>query len=295
MKARLLSIVFGLWLLAGVQYFWIAPQLIQLPADYAEETLYEARARFRETPDGDWQEADLIARRVDRTLVASAEHSIIQGSLHWTTATGVVAFETTGIYGVDRRTRMNLPGYGDISRHGKFLFPPHTKRGTYRYWDPHFLGSREAVFEGSEQVGGLPVYVFRFAIQGLDESSGYSHLLDVPERYRAFTNGQGRLWIEPTSGVVVDYQEQGLSYFAEPATGKHVADLLAWNDRYTAQTRASKLRHAQAERWRIHGLELGLPLALLLAGAVCLLLALQRRTRGQPTRPAAALAQGGPR
>lgn len=282
MRLRLLILVFGLWLLAAAQYFWIAPQLVQLPADYADETRYATKSRLRGTPNGDWEEADLIGRRVDQTLVASAERSIIQGSLHWTTADGLAAFESTGVYGVDRQTRMNLPGYGDSSRAGQFLFPPNTEPRPYRYWDPQFIGARVANFARSDTLDGLPVYVFHFRVQGLDESAGFAHLPDVPERYRAHTEGEGTLWVEPTSGLVVDYEERGTSYFVEPGTGKRVADLYVWSDRYTAQTQAAKVQQAVAARRRIQVLELGLPLGLLLAGSAGLALSLLRRRAPTP-------------
>jgi len=282
MRLRLLIPVFGLWLLAAAQHFWIAPHLLQLPADYADETRYATKSRLRGTPDGDWEEADLIGRRVDQTLVAAAEHSIIQGSLHWTTADGLAAFESSGIYGVDRQTRMNLPGYGDSRRDGQFLFPPHTEARTYRYWDPQFIGARMASFAHSDALEGLPVYLFHFRVQGLDESAGFAHLPDVPERYRAHTEGEGTLWVEPTSGLVVDYEERGTSYFVEPGTGKRIADLYVWSDSYTPQTKAAKLRQGAAARRRIQLLELGLPLGLLFAGCACLVFGLLRRRAPTP-------------
>ena len=141
MTARRLILVFSLWLLAAAQHFWITPQLERLPADYAEEPSFAAQSRFRETPAGAWTDSSLTARRVDQTLVSSASHSIIQGDLHWTNDAGVVEYENTGVYGVDRHTRMNLPGYGDVVRTGPFLFPLHTERKNYRYWDPQFIGT----------------------------------------------------------------------------------------------------------------------------------------------------------
>ena len=91
MRSRLLLMALGLRLLAAAQRFWIAPQLTQLPADYAEETSYAAKFRFRETSTGAWDRFDLMARRVDQTLVTSARHTIIQGDLHWTTQSGLLA------------------------------------------------------------------------------------------------------------------------------------------------------------------------------------------------------------
>ena len=144
---------------------------------------------------------------------------IIEGGLHIYFADGQVNFETTNLYGVDRRTRMNLAGYGDIARSGQYIFPTHVEQTEYQIWDPMFIGLRQATFERVERMNGLQVYVFSFSASGMDESAGYTYLPEVPELYLAHTDGQGTIWVEPLSGTVVDYMDSGVSYFVDPATG----------------------------------------------------------------------------
>lgn len=279
MTLRYLPLVV-LWLCAAIQYFWLTPLLERLPSDYAEETSFAATSSFRERPDGTFQHSILTARRVDQTLVSSATHSIIQGDIHWTNSEGIVEFENTGIYGVDRHTKKNLPGYGDTARTGPFLFPLHTEPKSVQYWDPLYVGSRQATFDRAEILDGLPVYVFHFTAQNMDETAGYSHLPDVPERYRVRTDGAGWMWIEPSSGTMVDYAEQGISQFVDPVTGKPIADLYHWADRYTPETKSFKIKQAKAARLRIGILEMWLPLALFAAGLLTLLIGW--KTRNHP-------------
>ncbi|HEX8835088.1 MAG TPA: hypothetical protein VF719_12845, partial [Abditibacteriaceae bacterium] len=119
-------------LLAVVTRWWIAPQLMRLPADYAGEISHDARCRYRDTANGSWQRFNLIARRVDQTLMSAPNNTIIQGDIHWTTETGQITYESVGIYGVDRHTRRNIRGYGNVQRSGQFLFPPHVQQATYQ-------------------------------------------------------------------------------------------------------------------------------------------------------------------
>lgn len=264
---------------AAIQRLWIAPLLERLPADYADETRFAAKARYRDSPNASWGTSELIARRVDQALMATADRAIVQGDMHWTDAAGAVQFESSHVYGVDRHTRANLPRSGDAVRHGAFLFPLHTQPKSYPYWDPMYDGPRTARFGGTATIDGLEVYVFPFTAAGLVESTGYAHLPTVPERYEAHTDGRGTMWIEPTSGVIVDYHEQGASYFVEPASGKRVADFYLWEDRYTPETKVAKLREAAVARQRVHLLERWLPLALTLAGVGCFALGWRRRAR----------------
>lgn len=274
----------GFVTLAVLLHFALDSLLTPLPADYASETQYAAEDRFRESPNGEWQSSNLIVRRVDQTLSVSGDVSIIQGDLHVTSASGEVIFESSGLYGVDRRTRQILAGYGDVERTGQFLFPLHLQRATYKYWDPMFIGPRTATFDHAENLDGLEVYVFHFTGTGMDETAGYSALPDVPERYYAYTNGQGTLWIEPFLGALVDYEEQGISYFVDRASGKRIADFHTWSDRYTPETRAAQVALAQAMRTKHLALELWLPGGLLLVGLFWLGLACGDASRETPSQ-----------
>jgi len=255
----------------------------QLPTHYTAETRYAAESLLRESPDGEWQTINLVARRLDQAITASSGRGVIQGDLHWTTEDGQVIFESSGLYGVDFRTRKNLAGYGDVGREGQFLFPRHLKQVTYTFWDPMFIGPRTANFDRVENLEGLTVYVFQFSGSDMDETEGYSYLPLIPERYLARTDGRGRLWIEPTSGVIVDYEEQGMSYFVDPTSGEQVADLFVWSDRYTPETRATQLSLARASRMRILAAETWLPGGFLVMGVVWLVIT-QLKRRWKKTR-----------
>lgn len=283
MTVRRLLIVVVLWLLALVQHAWMAPLLQRLPADYAEDTRFDARTQARDTPNGAWVHSRLTARRSDQTLVSSATHSIIQGDLHWTNAAGVVEFENTGIYGVDRYSRENLPGYGDIARTGPFLFPLHTSPVTYRYWDPQFIGSREAKFDHGEVIDGMDVSVFTFIAKALDETAGYAHLPNVPERYRVETDAKGTMWIETRSGTLVDYEESGVSFFIDAPTSKRLTEVYIWDARFTAETRARKVAQAHAASFAITAFEVWLPLGLLLAGVAIAVAGMAKKGRARRT------------
>ena len=114
------------FLLAAVSSrWWLAPLATQLPTDYASQLKFVVADRFRPSLIDPWQTNTFIARRTDQTLSSSGGVAIIQGSLDWSTESGALIFDNIGLYGVDRRTRLILVGYGDVERAGQFLFPPH--------------------------------------------------------------------------------------------------------------------------------------------------------------------------
>ena len=284
-------VVFGLgfWALAAIQHLWLGDFFGRLPADYVSETRYAAKCRSHQSPTSLAEEYESVIRRRDQTLSTGFDHAIIQGDMHWLTPSGVSIFEILNLYGVDRRTRRNLRGYGNQERFGQFLFPPHVSKRKYDVWDPLYVGPRVATFHHEESVEGLPVYVFSFVVDGIDETVGYSSLPDVPEKYRATTYAKGRICVEPNSGIVVDYEETGVSHFVDPKTGEHAGEILEWSDHYTRDTRAAQLRLATREMWRMFALERGLPGALLLTGLVFAASGFQRKKNLLPARAPAGL------
>ena len=279
MKFRQLLIALGLIAAAALVRFWIAPELNRLPADYASQLQFVVEDQFRATLNDPWQANTFIARRADQTVSNSGGVAIVQGSLDWSTESGALIFENIGLYGVDRRTRLIRGGYGDVERSGQFLFPLRVEQTTYAYWDPMFIGQRSATFDHGETLDGLPVYVFRFSGPGMDETAGYAYLPDVPERYLTRTDGEGTLWIEPLSGIVVDYEEQGVSSFIEPTSGARLAeaDFHGWSDHYTPETRAAQLALARAARLRLLALKVWLPGGLAALGLIGLAAGLVKR------------------
>jgi hypothetical protein len=267
-----------LWLVAAVVRWWAAPAYERLPADYVAETSYSATLRSRQTPSSPVDVSESLVRRRDETLSGGEGYSVIQGDMHWLTTAGAVIFETFALYGVDRRDRRNLGGYGTEDRDGQYLFPPHTRPRSYRLWDPTYGGPSEVRFERVERFHGMEVYVFGSTVDRLDETAGYTSLPDIPERYLALTYGRGLYWVEPRSGIVVDHADSGVSYFVAPRTGRRVGKPVnQWGARYTPATIDAQLRRARTTRWHMETLEVWLPLTLSAAGL--LLMAMGRRPR----------------
>ena len=269
-------------LLAVLLRYWIAPALELLPADYTNATALSEVDKFRDSPTGEWKSNTLNTQRVDQTIKTSDQTAIIEGALHVYYASGAVNFEATSLYGVDRRTRLNLAGYGSADRTGQYLFPTHVQPTGYPVWDPFFVGLRQAAFDHVEVIDGMQVYVYTIRGAGMDETAGYSYLPDVPEHYLVHTDGEGTSWVEPLSGLMVDYKDSGVSYFVDPATGTRLADFNQWDERYTPETRNAQIGLARAARLRILALEVWLPGGLVLVGLFFLGLFLVHRKKKVP-------------
>jgi hypothetical protein len=272
----------ALWLVAALLRWWVAPAFELLPTDYVAETSYTGKLWSRQTVSSPAEESESIVRRRDQTLTSQGGHSIIQGDAHWLTPAGVVIFETLNVYGVDRSNRQNLAGYGDEDRSGQYLFPPHVAKKEYGLWDSDYAGPRVVTFDHVDQFRGIEVYVFNAQADGIDETAGFESLPDVPEKYHALSYGKGQFWIEPVSGLVVDYEDEGTSYFIGTKTGERVTEPMArWSAHYTPETITSQLRLATKMRGRMRALELWWPLTFAAAGLIWMAAGFYLRRRGE--------------
>ncbi|MDX8456335.1 porin PorA family protein [Mesorhizobium sp. VK9D] len=283
-----------LWVLAPPAFLIVAAAIVRLtlgpaserlPADYTNSVILESDSRFRQAPDAAFAAFHQKGRRVDQVLSATGDIAIVQSHIDWTTDTGEVNYQTTGLYGVDRKTRQNVAGYGDLSRSGQFMFPPQLRDVADEVWDPYYGGPRHLAFDRNEVVDGLALAVYRFTIADLDETKTYDYFPDVPERFGVGTDGEGLLWVEPVSGTLVDMTDNGHSFFVDPATGKSMGDFSIWQARYSAQSKADLFSAATSSRLHILAAKIWLPAALLALALAWLgigLLWLRRGARPSP-------------
>ena len=270
MKGGIRAILGGLILiLAAALLKWVvSPIAEQIPENHHQVILLDAKYHLRDTQSANWQEERILVKRTDQTIALSNNVSILEGTVRWANARGEIIFQSSGIYGVNRFSRLNDPAYGDDPRTGQFYFPPQTRPAIYSIWDPSYIGQRSAIFSHMETVSGLQVYVFKFTGADMDETQGYSSLPDVPETYFVHTDGWGQYWVEPVSGIVVDYEENGDSYYIGKNDGKKQGSVFTWSGRFTAESRAGQIELARALRRRFFILDGIGPGCLLLLGLI---------------------------
>lgn len=266
--------------MAGLLRWWGAPLLERLPSDYVADVRYLGQAETRQAPDAAAEVFQSVIRRHDQALSGDDEHLVLQGDLHWLTPTGAVIFETLNLYGVDRSTRQNLPGYGNLDRNAQYFFPPHTGKQGFILWDPNYAGPIAVRFSTIENFRGMEVYVFFSSVDALDETTGFTSLPNVPQRYHASTYGRGKFWVEPVSGLVVNHEDSGVSYFTDAKSGQRLGQpIIRWRQHYALETILTQLGLAKRQRLWMRTLEIGLPLLILVAAILWLPLTCRSKGR----------------
>jgi hypothetical protein len=192
----LILIAFALiWLLV------IFPVMAKIPTDYEEEYMFEG---YIMQLNQETMSLDETPTSVERFLNATGTEDdvlLLQQDINFYHAEFGVLLEdvcSSELLGVDRSTRENVPGYGDMDRSGQFTFPAGVKKESYDFWSSSVMSPLPAQYISEEQFEGLTVYNFKIDVQGInigvDEATGMSRTMDVLTEIK----------VEPISGIPVD-------------------------------------------------------------------------------------------
>jgi hypothetical protein len=189
----LVVVVFSLvWLLA------IFPAMAKMPTDYEEEYTFDGSIKQLNSTT---MSLDEIPTDVVRLLTATGTEDdvlLLQQDINtYHAQAGILLSSTSDVYGLDRTTRENVPGYGNMDRSGQFTFPAGVEQETYSFWSSSTMTALPANFVSEETYHGITVYNFKIDSSNLPagtmEGTGAPQTMDVLTEIK----------VEPVSGVPV--------------------------------------------------------------------------------------------
>ena len=165
---------------------------------------------------------------------------------------------------ISRYTKHDLPFGNDVNGIAYALFPVDTHKIDYVWW-PSTLGSPiNMKFVDEQIINQVRIYHFQGIATAIDDTSGYEFLPLVPEKYKVFSNVTVDAYVEPITGRLIDYKDQGVSYYSE--NNNRVWDISQWGNKYTEEiiTRNSTRAKVQINLYSMH--KKVIPLILLSLG-----------------------------
>jgi hypothetical protein len=261
---KIFLLFFVLFLAAiPVWIFRVTPELLKLPGDYSfkaesfgtEKDSYEIGGEFEPGFVYNGVRKDEVTRVDGNTLV-------IEGIFDANTLDGTELFISEAEYGVDRVTRQNVKGFGNKDRDGYFIFPQKTEKRSYDLWFPMYTDKITLDFQREDVVEGLDTYYFKGQAKKVDDTDGYVFLDLIPESYFGYTDSVIEMWVDPTTGTLVKYRDDGISYYADKVNGENVHTFADWSNTWKDDTIANQVRIAQNEKQKIHLFERWIPILL---------------------------------
>jgi len=268
-----LGIGFGLLVLIPVWIFLIVPELEKLPVDHnfkvQTHTIgnpqYEVNAERQTKTVFKGQKEDKVIGVKDNTLVI--ERTLQLNYLH-----GEKYYGTSQEFEVERKTRHNTPSFTDKEGKAFFYFPSHVEKKSYDQWPAGYFKSHQFDFVNVENIKGLETYYFKADKKIDPHTDAYKWLELVPDTYDVDTLFTAEFWVEPVSGTIIRYRDEGTNYYTDKESGERVWDIDYWSNDFTDDTIANQVRIAQYQKQQIILYEIMIPI-LLAVIAIALLIA----------------------
>jgi hypothetical protein len=176
----------------------IFPAMAKMPADYEQEYAFEG---YIKQLNSETMSLDEIPTDVSRLLTATGVEDdvlLLQQDINvYIAQSETLLSSTTDVYGLDRTTRENVPGYGNMDRSGSFTFPAGVEQETYAFWSSSTMTALPANFVSEETYHGIKVYNFEIDVSDLP--AGTMEGTEAPRTMDVLTE----IKTEPVSGVPV--------------------------------------------------------------------------------------------
>ncbi len=124
-------------------------------------------------------------------------------------------YEANPVYGINQKTGEHVKGYGEADRTGYLFAPRNLKKGQpFSYWNASANSIGNMKYVAEETIRGLRVYKYTTDYGGsIDRTLDLTFLPEVPDKYGVKLNSVNDIWIEPTTGSLVNWQDYSTDYY----------------------------------------------------------------------------------
>jgi hypothetical protein len=254
-KKFFLTFSLAFFIIIPVWIWLIQPQLTKLPADFHYEAEIFSADNFYDEKTKDFGEKINSETNFYYKFLSKKDGVYeIKNVFDVRTLQGDPIFSVERVYGIDPITGTHQKGFGDKNRDG-YLFAPKglTKGEQFTYWHINYDGPARMTFVAEETVLNLPVYRYqsRYEDVDIDQTENLSFLPGVGVTRGINLDPYLQLWIEPTSGYLVKYEDITTAYYYDLETGERLHPWNRFNNQYTNETIISHVKTASNLKWKI--------------------------------------------
>jgi hypothetical protein len=290
----LIAVGVALLAMAPLLRFYAYPALAKAPLDQDSQTVSVAPGATYlnigklELVEG----ATLTAtRRVQGDVAAGNDDRAVWDVFVRVENEGALVTATTDRVAFDRSTSVAVNCCGeslngaDAKHEGiEYKFPFNAEKKTYQYFDTTIGQASDMVYKASEKVAGVDVYRYEQVIEPtkiaeLEVPGTLIGRTEVSVPVDRFYSNLRRVWVEPSTGVIVKGQEEQLSTLRDD-TGEDVLTVTEATLTFNDETVAEQAKTAKDNARSLSLLRTIGPAALLLVGLVLFLLGLGLALRG---------------
>lgn len=276
--------LFVLFLVAIPLWLFLAvPKLETISPDFHQRTDVTSFDNFFDPEKNAFKGVQYTRAQLDiKVTSVEGDHFIIDQTFDVKTLEGKPIYKTERQYGVNPKTRENVPGVAESKQEGYFFFPKHAEKVSY----PFLVYIRDDVidmkFVEEENLLGLVTYHYEgFADK---DASHYFSFFDKEAKEGKGVHNKADIdvWVEPTSGQIVNIKHVGENTYFDPKTGQRLFPRNIYSNIFTNDAITNRVRIAHNKKQTFILYERWIPILLGTIGIAMLLsLAASRRLFSQ--------------
>ncbi len=259
-KKWVIAILLIFFIIVSLWLFLVVPILEKFPDDFRYEAdIYSLDSFYDEEKQSF---SDPIKSKTKFSYeVISKEGDIltIKNLFDVRKPTGEKIFSVERLYGIDAKTGMHVPGYGDKVRHGYLFAPKKLKKQDYVYWHINYDEPAVMKFQDEEEIFGLNVYRY-VSNYNADQTVDLGHLPGVPETRGINLDINLQVWIEPISGRMIKYKDNTTAYYYDILTGITIHPWNKFSNQLTDPSIVNQIGIAKTQKQKKIFLEKTIPI-----------------------------------
>lgn len=256
---RILLAIAGLVVLAVLWHQFFAPRLLRLPDNFSYEASVVSYDNFYNEQTASYSGKALSDTKFTYTAAGNRDGALdIKNLFDVRTTSGEKVFAVERIYGIDKITMQHVPGRGDRDRQGYLFAPANLGNQDFTYWHVNYDEPALMKFQSEEDILGLKTHRYTTYYHA-DQTKDLTFLPGVGTTRGVNLDIDLRLWIEPSTGYLVKYEDYTTAYFYDLATGKRLHPWNQFSNSYGFDSVATHVQFAKQEKQRKDLIETGVP------------------------------------
>ncbi len=251
-------LAFLLFIFIPCWIFLIAPWLISIPSDFEYKADVMSTDNFYDDAIGEFS-GEVASSTYFTYKVDSMKDGklLIKNVFDVSKPDGEPIFSVERLYGINPSTGKHILGFGDHDREG-YLFAPRMKgvlkqatdKAEFTYWHVNYDSPALMKFKAEEDIFGLKVYRYESNYMA-DQTANLAHLPDVGVTRGVNLDINLQLWIEPTTGKMVKYEDSTQAFYYDLATGRRLHPWNKFANRFRDESVVSQVRIIEDGRQRL--------------------------------------------
>ena len=208
LRRKVLFIGFSGLGVLSIWFFMAIPEFEKLPSDYVLLMEFHGIDQIAERPLGELSEPfglnEMLEQKVSKV---DGNVAIIESRVFGEKSdSGEIVFDLTHSFTVDRNSLEHLDQDGQL-----FGFRPGVEKIEYDFFHPLVFENSKMVFDRTENIYGLEVYVFKSEVINDDVTQAFPQF----SPYKIKSDTTSIFWVEPITGELIRFEKNWVDYIED--------------------------------------------------------------------------------